>query len=129
MAGERTKKGMKTGIHLIGDLYDCQFSPELKDERGVEELKDLISQKIHDVGLKELGNYYHFFGPDAVTAVVCLSESHISFHTWAKEKYTSLDVFVCNYKNSNTPKARIIFEYLIKEIFKPEEIKRQEIER
>jgi len=120
---------MKTGIHLIGDLYDCQFSPKLKTRAGVEELKQTITKKIKAVGLKELGNFYHFFEPYGVTAVVCLSESHISFHTWAKEKYTSFDVFVCNYKNNNTDKARKIFEFMVAEIFKPGEIKKQEIER
>ncbi|MBM3256402.1 MAG: S-adenosylmethionine decarboxylase proenzyme [Candidatus Moranbacteria bacterium] len=120
---------MKTGLHLIGDLHGCQFSPSLRDERGVEELKSLISQKIKDVDLRELGSYYHYFGPDAVTAVVCLSESHISFHSWAKEKYTSLDVFVCNYKTDNTKKAKELFEYLIAEVFRPKKVKKQEIER
>ncbi|MFH1183232.1 MAG: adenosylmethionine decarboxylase [Candidatus Moraniibacteriota bacterium] len=120
---------MKTGIHLIGDLHRCNFSPDLGSVSGVEKLKKIISAKIKEAGLKELGNYYHYFEPYAVTAVVCLAESHISFHTWASEKYTSFDVFVCNYKNNNTDKARKIFDFLITEVFRPEEVKRQEIER
>ncbi len=120
---------MNTGIHLIGDLYGCGFSPLLQSEKKVEELKKLISKKIEETGLTELGNFYHYFSPDALTAVICLSESHISFHTWADEKYTSLDVFVCNYQKDNTGKARIIFDYLVKEVFRPTESKKQEIER
>ena len=120
---------MNTGIHLIGDLYDCEFSPLLGSEQGMEELKKQISQKITEVDLKELGNYYHFFGPNALTAVICLSESHISLHSWAKEKYTSLDVFVCNYEKDNSEKARKIFNYLIENIFRPKSSKKQEIER
>lgn len=120
---------MKTGIHLIGDLYGCRFSPKLKTRSGVEELKQTISNKIKEVGLNELGNFYHYFEPWGITAVVCLSESHISFHTWAAEKYTSLDVFVCNYKKDNTEKARLLFGFLIAEVFKPQEAKKQEIER
>ena len=120
---------MKTGIHLIGDLHRCNFSVELGSAEGVEKLKQIISSKIKEAGLKELGSYYHYFEPYAVTAVVCLAESHISFHTWSKEKYTSFDVFVCNYRNNNTEKARKIFDFLIAEVFRPEDIKRQEIER
>lgn len=120
---------MKTGIHLIGNLYNCQFLPKLKTRSGVEDLKQTITNKIEEVGLRELGSYYHYFEPYGVTAVVCLSESHISFHTWNAEKYTSLDVFVCNYKVNNTEKARRLFEFLITDVFKPQKIKKQEIER
>lgn len=120
---------MNTGIHLIGDLYDCAFSPLLSSEQGVEELKQKISAKITEVDLKELGNFYHYFGPNALTAVICLSESHISFHSWADEKYTSLDVFVCNYEKDNSEKARKIFNYLIENVFCPKNSKKQEIER
>jgi S-adenosylmethionine decarboxylase len=120
---------MKTGIHLIGDLHGCNFSPQLGSEEGVEQLKQIVSAKIKEIGLTELGNFYHYFEPYAVTAVVCLAESHISFHTWAKEKYASFDVFVCNYTRNNTDKARQIFDFMIAEVFRPEEIKKQEIER
>ncbi len=120
---------MKTGIHLIGDLYDCAYSPELATPQGIEKLKKNLSRKIKEVGLKDLGEVYHFFGPYAITAVVCLAESHISFHTWADEKYTSMDVFVCNYERDNTPKAGQIFQYLIEEVFKPQKIKQQTLER
>ena len=120
---------MKTGIHLIGDLHDCKFSAYLENEEGIKNLKGLISQKIKAVELTELGNFYHYFGPYSVTAVICLAESHISFHTWGKEKYASFDVFVCNFRNDNSEKASQIFEYLIAEIFKPEKIVKKEIER
>lgn len=120
---------MKTGIHIIGDLHNCKFSSYLKNEEEVEKLKSLISEKIKEAELTELGNYYHFFGPSSVTAVICLAESHISFHTWGEEKYTSLDVFVCNYQRDNSDRARQIFDYLVKEIFSPEKITRKEIER
>lgn len=120
---------MNTGIHIIGDLQGCNFSSLLSSEAGVDKLKQIIGEKVKEVGLTELGNFYHYFSPQAVTAVVCLAESHISFHTWTQEKYTSLDVFVCNYKEDNSEKARLLFDFLIAEIFKPEEIKRQEIKR
>jgi len=120
---------MKTGIHLIGDLHDCKFSSYLKNKKGIEKLKGIITEKIKEVELTELGNFYHYFGPYSVTAVICLSESHISFHTWGERNYTSLDVFVCNYQRDNTEKARLIFEYLALEVFKPEKVVRKEIER
>ena len=120
---------MKTGVHLIGDLHNCDFSAELGSEKGMEELRDLIGQKIKEAGLTELGNFYHYFEPYAITAVVCLAESHISFHTWAAEKYTSLDVFVCNYHHDNTKKARLIFDFLINNVFKPKKVVRKEIKR
>jgi len=120
---------MQTGIHLIGDLHNCNFSLDLASQDRIEKLKTIISEKIREVELTELGNFYHFFGLYSVTAVICLAESHISFHTWGEEKYTSLDVFVCNYQKDNTDKAHLIFNYLISELFKPEKVTRKEIKR
>ena len=81
------------------------------------------------MGLKELGNFYHYFGPYAVTGVVCLSESHISFHTWADEKRVNMDVFVCNYEADNSEKARELFRFLVEEVFKPGRMEKKEIKR
>lgn len=120
---------MKTGIHIIGDLYDCQFSKHLEKKSSVKKLEKLISSKVRECELTELGNFYHYFGSYALTAVICLSESHISFHTWPESNYTSLDVFVCNFKKNNTKKAEIIFNWLVEEIFRPKTKKVRKIKR
>jgi len=120
---------MEKGIHLIGDLHDCDFHKVLETEEGVEKLKRVVSDKIEEVGLTELDSYYHFFSPFAVTCVICLSESHVTFHTWSEEKYANMDVFVCNHSEDNSYKARQLFKFLVKDIFKPGRIKAGEITR
>ncbi|MDR2411800.1 MAG: S-adenosylmethionine decarboxylase [Candidatus Peribacteria bacterium] len=33
---------------------------------------------------------------------MCLTESHISIHTWPESKFLTLDVYVCNYNDDNS---------------------------
>ena len=37
----------------------------------------------------------HAFSPHGVTAVVLLSESHMSIHTWPEHGYAAVDIFTC----------------------------------
>ena len=38
---------------------------------------------------------YHKFEPQGVTAMLLLSESHISIHTWPEKKSACLDILSC----------------------------------
>jgi S-adenosylmethionine/arginine decarboxylase-like enzyme len=50
--------------------------------------------------------------------VIALAESHISIHTWPEKEYVSLDIFVCNFYEDNSLKAKKIYKNLI-DFFKP----------
>jgi spermidine synthase len=51
---------------------------------------------------------------------VVLAESHLAIHTWPELESVTLDVYVCNYTQDNTAKARQVVQDL-KELFAPEE--------
>ena len=82
-------------MHLIADLEQCDLSDFVPDEPALALLSDRISSALAEAGLTEVGRQFHFFGPGAVTASVCLSESHFNFHSWPEYGYVSLDLLCC----------------------------------
>jgi S-adenosylmethionine decarboxylase len=117
------------GIHLIGDLYDCQLDNFLINDSEIFTLQKDIEDIIKSFGFIVLGSYFHFFGCNAATGVIALAESHVSFHTWPEESYVSIDIFVCNFSKDNTQSANKLFDLLSLEIFKSGKIKKQIIKR
>ena len=82
--------------HTIADLFNCDLGGFAPEENSVSRIKQFISGLLSEQRLRELGSYYHFFSPGAVTAVVCLAESHLTFHSWPEKQYVSFDIFLCN---------------------------------
>lgn len=114
------------GLHIIADLYKCDFST--LNTIKLNDLKKSVSSKIHQAGLHEMGKFYKCWGLGAFSAVISLAESHLTFHSWPELGYVSLDIFVCNYQNDNTDKAMFLYKSIL-DIFKPGDIKEQIIQR
>ncbi len=114
-------------LHIISDFIWVNFSSILElDEKF---LKKLISDLIKNNNLTELWNYYHTFSEkNEITCIVALAESHIAMHIWPEKNYISLDIFVCNFWQNNSQKAKKIYNEL-KKIFKPQKIEEKFIER
>ena len=81
--------------HLIADLEQCDLSGFVPDEHALDDLRRTVTAALADANLTEVGRHYHFFGPGAVTATVCLAESHFNFHSWPEFGYVSLDILCC----------------------------------
>lgn len=117
------------GIHLIGDLYDCQCRADLLTTLG--ELEPHIVAAVQQAKMQVVGVRFHQFEPIGVTGVVLLAESHVAVHTWpeqGKSGYVTLDVYVCNHTGENRAKAEQLFESLIA-LFAPHHVERQVVER
>lgn len=125
----------RRGVHLIADLYGCDLQELCAQEEDLERLKLCVSSALREGGLKELGSYYHFFGPHAVTATVCLAESHLNFHSWPEDSYVSLDLFACGQSATSSERAEHvaqierIFASFIEQCFHPTETVSRKIER
>ncbi len=123
------------GVHLIADLYGCDLSELCVEEDALAALKQVVSETLAAGSLKELGSYYHYFGPNAVTATVCLAESHLNFHSWPEDGYVSADLFACGQSVPADARAEHIanleqlFESFIEHCFRPGKIVRRKIER
>ena len=60
--------------------------------------------------LQKLGEVYHDFEPGGFTGIVCLSESHLSVHTWPEFGKINLDIYLSNFQRINDGVVRAIFD-------------------
>lgn len=99
-------------LHLMGNLHACcSPRPLLEDAARLREHCIALARQ---AGLTVVGDYFHQFTPHGgVTGTVVLAESHLAVHTWPESNYVTLDVFVCNVRCDNRPKAQILFDALV----------------
>jgi S-adenosylmethionine decarboxylase len=97
------------GKHIIASLQSHHYELLEKFESSKFFLDNVIIK--HD--LVNLGNIYHNFIPKGFTAVVCLSESHISIHTWPEIGLINLDIYLSNYQKNNDNTVEVIFESMV----------------
>lgn len=97
------------GLHLIATLA-VHDSESITSFHGVQHVLQTV---INDLALQQLGEVYHQFEPGGYTAVICLSESHISIHTWPEFNKVNLDIYLSNYQQVNDSKVEKIFETLV----------------
>ena len=114
------------GLHLIGDLTGCRCEPSLLLDAA--SIRDSSAALCTAAGLTVLDTRFHQFNEAGFTGLVLLAESHVAIHTWPEKKGLTLDVYVCNYQDDNSAKARQVFDALVA-LFQPAEVARQEIER
>ena len=112
------------GKHLIATI-ETNTTAKLQQHQLCKELIELLIQKHH---LQKLGEVYHDFDPHGFTLVVCLSESHISLHTWPEYGKINLDIYLSNYKRNNDAVVEELFQAL-KEFFEGEIVHSQIITR
>lgn len=79
------------GQHLIIDAFGC--SSEILN--NADQLKELLSKKVTEIGMEILSTYFHSFSPQGVTGVISISTSHFSIHTWPEHGYAALDLYTC----------------------------------
>lgn len=85
------------GTHLIATLRAGDGLPL----RQYESFRDVVDELIGRHELQKLGEVYHNFSPAGFTAVVCLSESHLSIHTWPEHGRINIDIYLSNYLRNN----------------------------
>ena len=94
------------GLHIIANLSSeshakiCEYQP----------FRDFIDEQIISLGLRKIGEVYHNFPGGGYTGVVCLTESHLSIHTWPERNYVTFDIFLSNYLKDNRPVTRRVYK-------------------
>ena len=83
------------GFHYIIDVQYCQNIEKTS-------IDAVLNDIIHATGLTELKRQSHEFTPVGYTAIVLLSESHLSVHTWPKFNSACFDLFTCNKSGLDT---------------------------
>ena len=110
------------GLHLTADLTHCRAPLELLND--ALRLAPVCLDAVSASGLHCVGERFHQF-PNAsgepkagVTGLVLLTESHFAVHTWPEIRGVTLDIYVCNFAEDNSTKARSLLAALL-ELFAP----------
>lgn len=75
--------------------------------------RSLFERLITTYGLSKVGEVYHDFEGGGFTAVICLTESHLSIHTWPEFGLATFDIFLSNYQRDNHDKVRSIYQEVL----------------
>lgn len=119
------------GLHLTADLHDCTCHQALLTDE--KQLAELCTSAVARSGLTTVADRWHAFPswqgqPGGVTGTVLLAESHLAIHTWPERGAVTLDVYVCNFTEDNSGKARALIETL-QGAFQPRSAHRQQLYR
>lgn len=93
----KLKRMYKPGLHLISEFK--VVDPEVL--KNSQAMKQVLDDLIQEHKLSKVGEVYHQFPDSGYTAMVCLTESHISIHTWPEFNQVTFDVFLSNFMNYN----------------------------
>ena len=106
------------GLHVVANLYRCRGNARYLTDAAA--LRQFCHDSINGAGLTILGDLFHQFDGGGVTGTVVLAESHLAIHTWPELQSVTLDVYVCNYTQDNSAKARQVVTDLM-DLYGPEE--------
>ena len=112
------------GTHVFGELSGCDAAPLI----GIQDVMGRVREIIDESGLSRVAETSHVFPNGGYTFVICLAESHLAVHTWVDERFVTLDAFVCNVTKDQSSVARQVFDR-VAELFRPEDIRLQEVRR
>jgi S-adenosylmethionine decarboxylase len=96
------------GLHILAEI-DTDATDRLS---GYAEVRELLCRLIAQHQLTVVGEVFHDFQGGGYTGVFCLTESHISIHTWPEFGRVTYDVFLSNFRNNNERIVRAIHEEL-----------------
>jgi len=114
------------GLHVVANLYRCRGDARYLTDAAA--LRQFCHDSINRAGLTILGDLFHEFDGGGVTGTVVLAESHLAIHTWPELQSVTLDVYVCNYTQDNSAKARQVVADLT-DVFRPEERVQHDVPR
>ena len=109
-----------SGRHLIASYTDCSLTA-MCDAEG---LTAALHAAVAASGATLLQSVRHIFPPHGMTAVVLLSESHASIHTYPEHRSCFVDIFTCG--SSCQVEA---FDAVLRGFLRPKRATRRIIER
>ena len=97
------------GLHIL-----ATFAAPASALRDTEACRAFFDAQVQAFGLEKVGEAYHTFPPDengagGFTAVLALTESHLSIHTWPEYGLATFDVFLSNFRRDNAATVRGIY--------------------
>lgn len=108
------------GLHIVA-TFRCTEETLV----NMSACKDLFDGTISSLALNKVGEVYHQFDNGGFTAVVCLTESHASIHTWPEHGLATFDVFLSNFSRDNSDKARAFYNKVLQHFGGEEQDKKE----
>jgi S-adenosylmethionine decarboxylase len=94
------------GLHVLA-TFEAPAA-QLQDAVGSQQF---FSALVARLGLTSVGEVYHTFaGSGGFTAVLALTESHLSIHTWPEHGLATFDVFLSNFRRDNHATVRRVYQ-------------------
>lgn len=112
------------GLHILCEIQTSQITPL----RDFMEVRNLLLALIQQYALHSIGEVFHNFEGGGYTGMICLTESHISIHTWPEFGRATYDVFLSNYERNNEHIVRAFHQELMV-FFGPNDVHLTEIYR
>lgn len=92
------------GLHML-----ATFQAPARPLTDAVACRAFFDAQIAGFGLTKVGEVYHTFPNGSFTAVVGLTESHLSIHTWPEHGLATFDVFLSNYQRDNAATVRQLY--------------------
>jgi len=93
------------GLHVLATF--AAPAARLQDAAGSQQFFGALVGRL---GLTSVGEVYHTFaGSGGFTAVLALTESHLSIHTWPEHGLATFDVFLSNFRRDNHATVRRLY--------------------
>lgn len=117
------KPDYRPGLHIL-----ASFQAEAAALENMQACREFFDRVISDRDLKKVGEAYHAFPGGGFTAIVALTESHLSIHTWPEHGIATFDVFLSNFLRENSETVRGIYSDVL-EAFRGVELSKTEVHR
>ncbi|SHM16368.1 S-adenosylmethionine decarboxylase family protein [Hymenobacter psychrotolerans] len=111
------------GLHVL-----ATFAAPAGPLTNAAACRRFFDEQIAQLGLAKVGEVYHTFPNGSFTAVIGLTESHLSIHTWPEHGQATFDVFLSNYSRDNADRARALYAATLA-FFGGAEISKTEVRR
>lgn len=99
------------GHHWLMDLSGCAGNRQLLE--NAQALEAVLPAAARQAGMQVVGQVFHQFAPTGVTGAVILAESHVTIHTWPQEGFVAIDVYVCDFNQTNCSKGERLSQALM----------------
>jgi S-adenosylmethionine decarboxylase len=99
-----SKPEYRPGLHIL-----ASFQAEAAVLQDMERCRERFDRIIREHQLQKVGEAYHAFPGGGFTAVIALTESHLSIHTWPEHGIATFDIFLSNFLRDNTGIVRAVY--------------------
>jgi len=103
-------RGASQGLHLLGEWFRCQGSPELFDDAAA--LRGICHAAAQDAGLIVVGELFHRFPQSGVIGTLVLVDSHLVIKAHPDARSATLDVFIAGGALGDRLKAHALYASL-----------------